>query len=84
MFHSILHLAAGGDLFSIGGNVAGKLGKLAASLLVLGIGVVAAGHVMRHNVGAAIVVVLIALVPAWFLLDPSGAMNTMKATINGL
>lgn len=77
-------LFAAQDLFSIGQNLATKLGHLGASVLALVIGVIVAGHIARHSAGAAIVVVLLAIIPAWFLLDPSGAVNTLKATINGI
>lgn len=75
---------AAGDLFSMGKSLTTKLGTLAGGLLVLAIGVIAAGHVARHNVGAAVVVVLLALIPAWFLFDPTSATNTLKATVAAL
>lgn len=80
----ILLTAASGNLFSIGQNLATKLGHLGASILALVIGVIVAGHIARHSAGAAIVVVLLAIIPAWFLLDPSGAVNTLKSTMSGL
>lgn len=79
-----LYEAAASDLFSIGQKLAAQFGKLGASLLALGIGLAAAGHIMRHSHGAAIAVVLISIIPAWFLLDPTGAVNTLKSTISGL
>jgi hypothetical protein len=78
----MIHMAA--DLFSMGQSLTQKLGTLAGGFLVLAIGVIAAGHVARHNVGAAIVVILIALIPAWFLFDPAGATSTLKSTVAAL
>ena len=78
-----LYLAAG-DLFSMGQTLTSNLGKLIGGLFVLGIGIVAAGHVFRHNMGAAIVVVLLALIPAWFIFDPSGATTALKSTVAAL
>ena len=77
-------LAASGDLFSLGNNLATKLGHLALAFVALGVGLIVAGHIGRHNVGAAIVVVLLALIPVWFLADPQGAMNTLTSTVNSL
>lgn len=80
----VLLQAASSDLFSMGNNLATKFGKLGAAILALVIGILALRHITNHSHGAAIVVVLIAIIPAWFLLDPTGAVNTLKSTVSGL
>lgn len=79
----ILQVAAG-DLFSGAQTLITKFSHLGAAVLALVVAVLAAGHVAKHSPGAAIVVVIIALIPAWFLLDPNGAINMMKSTVSGL
>lgn len=79
-----LVLAASGDLFSIGQNIATKLGHLGGAFLVLIVGVVALGLIATHRHAAAVVLILAALVPAWFLFDPTGAAHTLQATVKNL
>lgn len=76
--------AASGDLFSIGQSLATKLGHLGGLFLALIVGVVALGLISTHRHAAAAVLVLAAIIPAWFLLDPTGAVNTLQSTIKGL
>lgn len=80
----VILFAAKGDLFSIGQNLATKLGHLGGFFLALVIGVVALGLIATHRHAAALVLVLAAIVPAWFLLDPTGAVHTLQATVNSL
>lgn len=76
--------AASQDLFSVGQKLADQLGKLGGAFLVLIVGVVALGLVATHRHAAAVILILAALVPAWFLFDPTGAAHTLQATVNGL
>ena len=80
----VVLLAAKGDLFAIGQSLATKLGTLGGFFLALVVGVVALGLIATHRHAAALVLVLAAIVPAWFLLDPSGAVQTLQSTVNGL
>lgn len=78
-----IHLAAN-DGFTIGTNLLGKLAKLGGAALVLFVGFKAAGHVASDRYGAAVGIVIIALIPAWFLLDPQGASSSLQAGIKAI
>lgn len=79
-----LLIAAQGNLFNIGQSLATKLGHLGGAFLVLIVGVVALGLIATHRHAAAVVLILAALVPAWFLFDPSGAAHTLSSTVKSL
>jgi len=74
----------GKDFFSIGQDLATKLGHLGGAFLVVIVGIVAVGLVATHRHAAAIVLVAAALIPAWFLLDPTGAAHALQSTVNAL
>jgi hypothetical protein len=76
----MLHLAVG-NLFSSLGNLVTSVGKLAGAALVVGIGIKAFSHVWQENHGSAVALALVALLPAAYLLDPSGVTSLYNSTV---
>lgn len=79
---SVYILAA--DLFSVGNSLVLKLSKLGVGLLVLVVGAIAAGHIAKDHPAGAFGVVLLALIPMFFLADPGGAASTFVSTVKAL
>lgn len=77
-------LAAGGDLFTISHTLVTRLGGLLGLILILFVGAKALAHIGNDRHGAAIGLILVAMIPAWFIFDPTGAANTLKSTIHAI
>lgn len=77
-----IHLAA--DLFTIGHNLTTRLAGLAGAILILFIGVKALGHIGNDRHGAAVGLILVALIPAWFIFDPTGAESALKSAVHAI
>jgi hypothetical protein len=60
------------------------LEKIGSLLLVVFIGYKAMSHIAQDRFGSAIALVVVALIPALFLFDPSGAESLLKNTVNTL
>ncbi len=69
------------DLFSIVKTVVDEAGTTALAVVGFIIALITAAHIFKHNHGAAIVSLAFMLIPVWFLADPTGAVNALKATI---
>ncbi len=79
-----LILAAGGDLFSVGHNISGKVGHLGLEFLVIAVGIIAIGLVITHRHVAAVLLVIAAIIPVWFLGDSSGAAHSLLSTVKSI
>jgi len=72
------------DLFSAAKSLVNSIGSLAAVAALVGIGLLALGEAARGKHGAAVILVFVAIIPLWFLLDPNGASTAYKATASHL
>lgn len=87
MTHAIVVLAAaaaGADLSGLASSALALLSKIGSLLLVVFIGYKALGHIAQDQFGKAIGLLVIALIPALFLFDPSGASRLLQSTVKTL
>lgn len=87
MTHVIVVLgaaAAGADLSGLANSALALLSKIGSLLLVVFIGYKALGHIAQDQFGKAVGLLVIALIPALFLFDPSGASRLLQATVKTL
>jgi hypothetical protein len=70
--------AAGTDLSGLASSALALLGRIGSLLLVVFIGYKALGQIAQDQFGKAIGLLAIALVPALFLFDPSGASRLLQ------
>jgi hypothetical protein len=85
--HSIVVLAAAagaGDLSSLASSLLALLSKIGSLLLVVFIGYKALGHIAQDQFGKALGLIVIALIPALFLFDPTGASRLLQGTVKTL
>jgi hypothetical protein len=75
--------AAGGgtDITGLAQSALKALEKIGSLALVVFVGYKALGHLAQDKYGQAIGLLLIALIPALFLIDPTGASALLKNTI---
>ena len=76
--------ASGGDLSSLANSLLGLLSKIGSLLLIVLIGYKALGHIAQDQFGKAVGLIVIALIPALFLFDPTGASRLLQATVKTL
>jgi hypothetical protein len=60
------------------------LSKIGSLLLVVFIGYKALGHIAQDQFGKAVGLIVIALIPALFLFDPTGASSLLQSTVKTL
>lgn len=77
-----MHIYA--DVFSAVRSLVNSVGSLAAFAALVAVGVLALAEIGRGKHGSAVVLVLVAIIPLWFLLDPNGASSAYKATAHHL
>jgi hypothetical protein len=77
-------LIAAADLTGVATNLAGILAKAGGAVLTVFVAFKAFGHIAQDHYGKALGVVVIALIPALFLFDPTGAESLIKNTAHAL
>ena len=65
-------------------NLAAILEKIGGVLLVVSVAYKAFGHIAQDHYGKALGLVVIALIPALFLFDPTGAEALIKNTASAI
>lgn len=73
-----------GDLSGLASSALALLSKIGSLLLIVFIGYKALGHIAQDQFGKAVGLVVIALIPGLFLLDPSGASHVLSSTVKTL
>lgn len=83
--HFLLHLAAGGtDIATLANGAAGLIGRAISGLFMVLIASKGLHHMSDDRHGAMIVMLLMAVIPGIFLLDPNGALNVIKNTVHAV
>ena len=72
------------DIFTMADNLLTKVVAFGGLALVCLCGYLMLGHLSRHKVAAVVVVFLVALFPAMFLLDPTGAATLLTNTVTSI
>jgi hypothetical protein len=72
------------DIFSALHGLIGTIGSLAAFAAIVVLGVMALVEIGRGRAGSAVAIVFAAIIPLWFLFDPTSAENAFKAAANNL
>jgi hypothetical protein len=72
------------DIFSALHSLIGDIGALAAFAAIVILGVMAIVEIGRGKAGSAAALVFAAIIPLWFLFDPTSAENAFKAATNRL
>jgi type IV secretory pathway TrbL component len=76
--------AAGGTLADLVTNVVGQLETIGKLLLVLLIGYLMLRFLFEHRLGACVAVFVVSILPALFILDPTGATTLLTNTVNSI
>lgn len=77
-------VVAATDLPGVANNLASLLEKTGGVLLVVFVAYKAFGHIAQDQYGKALGLVVIALIPALFLFDPTGAEALIRNTANAI
>jgi hypothetical protein len=77
-------VVAAADLTGVATNLASILEKVGRVMLVVFVAFKAFGHIAQDHYGKALGLVVIALIPALFLFDPSGAAALIKNTATAI
>jgi hypothetical protein len=77
-------VVAAADLTGVATNLAALLEKVGGVLLIVFVAFKAFGHIAQDHYGKALGLVVIALIPALFLFDPTGAEALIKNTANAI
>jgi hypothetical protein len=74
-------LAYPADIFSFSHNLTKDLGTTAGDALLVVLGVMALVAITRERHAAAVLLVIVGIIPALLLLDPSGASQLYHSTV---
>lgn len=69
------------DIFTAAENLTKEIAAPVVLVLFLVVGIKALGKVLEEKHGGAVILALAALIPAIFLLDPSGAKTLYESTV---
>jgi len=72
------------DIFSALHSLVGDIGSLAAFAAIVILGLLAIVEIGRGKAGSAVAIIFAAIIPLWFLFDPSSAENAFRAATNRL
>jgi hypothetical protein len=72
------------DIFSALHSLVSSIASLAAFVAIVVLGGLALAEIGRGKVGSAVAIVFAAIVPLWFLFDPTSAENAFRSATNNL